>query len=153
MRACRTSVSDDRHGGDDSLVDLRDERDAWSYVRLLALRHSSIIAGLLGFCLLASAAPKAARAGAAFLLLGGVLGFALSVSVLVLPLAWRLRGDRRGIVAFCSTVNELTGHSLVDQAAAFFDRPSRATRTRLRIAVAAEVLLVVAVPVVAVLSH
>ncbi len=55
-----------------------DQRSAHSYLRLLGLRHVSLLTCLAGFGVLASGLPEAVRSLAAWLFVLGLVGFALS---------------------------------------------------------------------------
>jgi len=113
----------------------------------------SAIAGLLGFVTVVSTPPASAvRSVGVVLILGGALGWVLSL-VAVGPLIPRLLGHApTSFVERQSARNWLTGHELVAEATAVHPSLAWITRRRLRGAVALEVVLFVAVPVLAVLS-
>ena len=124
-----------------------------SYLILVVVRHASVIAVLLGFVLLACRwLPSWLRSAGVVLLFGGFLGWVISL-VAVGPLIPRLLGRApTSFVERNSTRNELTGHGLVAESTAVEPSLAWITARRLRGAVAAEVALFVAVPVLAVVS-
>lgn len=90
--------------------------------------------------------------GAALFVLG-IIGFGLTVSAFIVPLALRAVPEQeRSLANLLETVNLLTGHALVEEAAALVGR-GVTTRARLRLAVVIEVALFAAVPIVAAISR
>jgi hypothetical protein len=124
-----------------------------SYLVLVVARHAGAVAGLLGFVMLVCASlPSAVRGVGAVLLVGGMLGFVVSLIGVAPLIRQRLGRSPKSLVEFSSTGNTLTGHDLVAEATA--DQPSLAwvTNSRLRSAMVLEAALFVAVPVVAALT-
>lgn len=132
-----------------------DERSAHLYLRLLGVRHASLLSALAGFAVLASGLPDAARTVAAWLFVLGLVGFGLSVSVLVIPVARRVLAgtEDASSTEWLATMNLVTGHTLVDVAKQTVSRESWVTRRRLRTMVLVEVALFVSIPLLAVLTH
>jgi hypothetical protein len=120
---------------------------------LVVVRHASVIAVLHGFVRIACRWPPPwLRTTGVVLLFGGFLGWVISL-VAVGPLIPRLLGRApTSFVERNSTRNELTGHGLVAEATAVEPSLAWITRRRLRGAVAAEVVLFVAAPVLAIVS-
>jgi hypothetical protein len=117
------------------------------YLRLLVLRHAAIIGLLVGMWLLASKAPEALRSVGGVLLIGGFLGFVLSM-LSVVPLAWqRTSGNRSSMTPVLSENNELTGHALVPEAVAASDRWHSLTPRTFQLLVGVEVGLFVLFPI------
>ncbi|MGH2357660.1 MAG: hypothetical protein ACRDGJ_06555 [Candidatus Limnocylindria bacterium] len=110
---------------------------------------------MAGFGVLASGLPEAVRSLAAWLFVLGLVGFALSVSVLAIPVARRVLDgtEHPSLTEWLATMNLLTGHTLVDEAKQVVSRESWITRRRLRTMVLVEVALFVSIPLLAALTH
>lgn len=125
---------------------------ARSYLRLLVFRHVSVLGGLAGFIGLAGDIQGPSRSVAGWLFITGLVGFALSVSVLTLVLSL-VRPHRPSFTQLATTTNEVTGHELVPVALAATPWNKAPSAQALRRLAILEVGLFVTVPVVAVLSR
>lgn len=124
-----------------------------SYLVLVVARHASAVAGLLGFVMLACASlPSALRSVGAVLLVGGMLGFVVSLIGVAPLIRRRLGRSPKSLVEFSSTGNELTGHALVAEATATEPSLAWVTTARLRRTMGVEAALFIAIPVVAALT-
>lgn len=95
-----------------------DMNSARWYLWLLIGRHACVIVTLTGFLLLTASSPSGvASAVGAVCAVAGVVGWSLSVSVLVAPLVWRsLRGTHPSMTKVLASFNDFTGHALIPQA-------------------------------------